>query len=728
MATSKLITDALTKATSDDKVASGLTIIKPDPPRRFLALDDWGEAAISPEEFDNLRREVLLSDFPKFNTDLDEAITRACHLLFALVESGGLCVNNPQQVLPEIKIDTPAAIFGYLKQPVGRRKQDDQFSRREEDDEEGEAVAVRQPLHPLGANHLLSFTYYRRKIDEATDGENLLPDLPSTLRELRKQTTLEWLAGYAKTPKWSLIFNHWLKEKISVLRNEKPVNQTLALDWNDVRSIALWRLLEKERFPLLLAYRQRKLTVTNLPEKKMQSLLLGKEPKFGKEKRLVADDADDSVELMAGDEELPKGFRLVRDFLNVLLTDGYNRTRAVEQNKAFSDLPEIKDDNTSDLRHLMLWFLSLTNENLALRTVFSYGQIVVRFLEEIYPNRFADVTTSDVAGYLDNTCGSPNTVRSVRTDLRKFKEFLEKSKLPVPAVNWNSADLKAFEQGRERDILSEAEYQNVRRAVLAKIQKDDFADRAEEVVLLTLLRRCGLRVGEASWLVGGNLHGRSELRLRVPKSKTRTGTNRLIPIHLLLDEAELQELKDFFESKKLEDESLRFLFIDESGERTKAARLGVKAENILRRAGLGGETAHGLRHALASALFAALYLKSCIDAAPNRFTEILRKFCRPEIEEAAATHPYHIQLILGHADLFVTFDRYIHLVEIAVWHALESWKTQGESEKIQRKFAAKLLRIDDQQLKSKLLKTNLTDDLSLPEINKMLIERLKRVK
>jgi hypothetical protein len=418
MATSKLIIAALTKATRDEKVVSGLTIIKPDPPRRFLALEDWGEAAISPEEFEKLRREVLLSDFPKFNTDLDEAITRACHLLFALIESGGLCVNNPQQILPEIKIDTPPAIFGYLKQPVGRRRQDDQFSRREEDDEEGEAVAVRQPLHLLGANHLLAFTYYRRKIDAATDGENLLPELPLTLRELRKQTTLEWLVGYSKPPKWSLIFNYWLKEKISVLRNEGSVNQPLAVDWNDVRSIALWRLLEKERFPLLLAYRQRKLTVTNLPEKKMQSLLLGKEPKFGKEKRLVADAAD-SVELMAGDEELPEGFRLVRNFLNLLLADGYKRAQAVAQNKAFSDLPGIKDDDNPDLRHLLLWFLSLTEENLSLQTVFSYGQIVVRFLEEIYPNRFADVTTSDVAGYMDNTCGSPNTVRTVRTDLRK---------------------------------------------------------------------------------------------------------------------------------------------------------------------------------------------------------------------------------------------------------------------------------------------------------------------
>ncbi len=721
MANSKSTTAALTKAINDEKVARGLTVIKRDPPRRFLALDDWSEAAISSEEFEELRQEVLLTDFPKFITEWDEAITRACYLLFALIESGGLCINNPQQVLPDIKIDTPAAVFGYLKQPVGRRKQDDPFTRQKEDnDEEGEAVAVRQPLHLHGANHLMAFTCYRRIVHKAIEGGNLLPELPLTLRELKKQTTLVWLADYGKPPKWSLIFNRWLKEKIHVLRKNNSVSQTPAVDWNDVRLIALWRLLEKERFPMLIAYRQRKLTVTNLPEKKMQTLLLGKEPKFGKEKRMVVD-ADDADELMAEDEELPKNFQLVRDFLNLLLADDYKRKQAVEQNKTFSDLPQIKNDHNPDLKHLLLWFLSLTKANLSLQTVYSYGQIVIRFLEEIYPTKFADVTTSDVAGYIDNTCGSPNTVRSVRNNLRRFKEFLEKNKLPTPVINWNSADLKAFEQGRERDILSEAEYQNVRQYVLAE-SLNKSSNHAEELILLTLLRRCGLRVGEASWLVASNLYGRSELRLRVPKSKTRTGTNRLIPIYLLLDETELKELKDFFQLKKLKDEPSRYLFIEESGERTKAARLGVKAENILKKAGLGGETAHGLRHGLASALFASLYLKSCNGLPPNRFTEILKKFCREDIEKLVVSHPYHIQLILGHADLFVTFDRYIHLVELAVWHAVESCKAQKQSEYIQKKFAEKLLKFDEPQFKPNILKMKLTDDLPLSDINILLVE------
>lgn len=123
---------------------------------------------------------------------------------------------------------------------------------------------------------------------------------------------------------------------------------------------------------------------------------------------------------------------------------------------------------------------------------------------------------------MNNTCGSPNTVRGVRAALVLFAEFLERNGLPYPRqIDWESRELKAFERERERDIVTEAEYQTVRNcaAVDERVSPDQ---KLENLVLLTFLRRCGPRVSEASWLDSDNLLGLTECRLLVSRSKTRS--------------------------------------------------------------------------------------------------------------------------------------------------------------------------------------------------------------
>lgn len=153
----------------------------------------------------------------EYETGTDEVIVRSCLLLFALVESGGLCVAHPERMLPKVKLDRRAALLGYLRQPGknaetakntviptteteangsaqisvdnvdaenpaneepaapgAERKNDEEI---EPDEEE---IGMRQPLHLLGRNHLLAFTYFRLKIQKETDGKSLLllPALP----------------------------------------------------------------------------------------------------------------------------------------------------------------------------------------------------------------------------------------------------------------------------------------------------------------------------------------------------------------------------------------------------------------------------------------------------------------------------------------------------------------------------------------------------------------------
>ena len=699
-----------------------------------MALKDWSETELKQEEFDALRKEVLNADFPKFNAVHDEIITRACHLLFALVESGGLCVNQPQRILPKIKLNRRMAVAGYLNQPVGRKKEinDLQNGGPEKNDavktaaadETGEEVAVRQPLHLLGANQLLSFTYYRRKIDEALEGDLLLPELPSDFKYIKSEITLDWLSDFKGVPVWSRIFDYWLKKKIALLRKEKF--SEIKVSWNDVKEIALWRLLEKERFPLAVAYRQRKVTTTNLPESKMQRIFAGASIGYEKSQHLFKEKTE-GADLITGDEELPGEFKNVREYLDRLIAEGCDREKVItEIDKLLSSGGR---KAVSDTKHTLEWFLQMLQvKKLSLQTVYSYGQIVVRFLEELYPVKFHEINTSDVAGYIDNTCGSPNTIKNVRGTLKRFTKFLKNNKLPAPSIEWNSKTLKAFEQGRERDVLTEEEYQKIRKHLLDQYALDKSAENLKDVILLTLLRRCGLRIGEVSWLTAEDFWGMGQMQLKVPRSKTKTGAKRLLPLYLLLDAEELSEVNEFIKQIKGNSStaSTNFLF-EENEKQTAAAKLGVRAERILRKAGFRGETAHGLRHALATSLFALLYLETTTHLATNRFTEVLQKFCPPNQQTSFIKHPYHIQLILGHADLFVTFDRYIHLVEIAVWHLVENTRLQPSTETLSPHSVANILRKDHEHLKIEWLKQNLPDEINLVKINDLLLKRIRRL-
>ena len=735
-----------------------------DPPLRYLALADWGDLDILQAEFDALRRIVLENEVPKFQTTLGELMTRTCHLLFALVESGGLCSPHPERLIERLRIDIGATLGGYVRLPARENRATAHSMEGEKTDDEEKSQSTlgpRQHLYALGHDHLLAFVYYRIRKHGATDGDRLLPVLPQSIHELRNSSLsdLPWIKGFTGRITWRRIIRFWLNRQVSAIRGEES-----KVSWENVRTLALWRLLSRERRPLLVAARQNLFTTSPLPEAKINDLLTYSQVQYRKtgrkpEEKLKAS-MDDEIETIsttdelttitdfAADEEvMPSetelGFATVRRFLHSLLDDNITRAFVVEEAGKLINSTALVYTANDDLRRLLSWTqVLLSGKRLALRTIHDYGNRVLRVLYELAPRSFAELNTDDVADYLDNTCESPNTVRTVRNTLREFDAYLIKNRFTEDGhVIWSDRSLLAYEQYHGRDVLTENEYQAVRRVVIESSSLPDEL-KLRRLSLLTLLRRCGLRSSEASWLTADNVLGLTERRLHVLRSKTRAGRRRMLPLYLLLDDEEMDQLCQFIQMRREQGGERAFLFADDEGERTRSANIGREIEILLREGGVRGETAHGLRHALASALFAAWWLERTsedrVSGAQAEHSEVgeswarraLRLHCRPGIDARAVNHAYHIQLLLGHADLRVTFDRYIHLVDLAVADAVwrfEHGQCEDDRERMKLSAAARLAGMDIKQLRSSIPENKRTSsEVTLMRLNDVLSGRLLR--
>jgi AraC-like DNA-binding protein len=186
-----------------------------------------------------------------------------------------------------------------------------------------------------------------------------------------------------------------------------------------------------------------------------------------------------------------------------------------------------------------------------------------------------------------------------------------------------------------------------------------------------------------------------------------------------------------------------FLCKANKGEKARAVNIGREIEILLRNGGVRGETAHGLRHALVSALFAAWWLECTSEDRTSGTQEeqskvgeswarrALRMHCRPGIDARAVNHAYHIQLLLGHADLLVTFDRYIHLVDLALADAIwmfEHGQCEDNQERMKLSVAARLAGMDIKQLRSSIPENKRTNsEVTLMRLNDVLSGRLLRL-
>lgn len=749
-------------------------------PLRMLALDDWGTADITPSEYLALRRIVICDGFPPCASAIGTMISLSCHLLFALVESGGACGSSPENTIERMRIDTEAALRGYVRLP----ERVSRVYRKEADSEANPVVKAakstagpRQHLHSAGRAHLLAFIYQRMKKDGARQGDPLLPPLPLTSKALRSVLGRDhaWLVeDLTGKVSWRRVFGRWLRHQVSILRGE-----AVKVSWRSVRTHALWDLLRRERRPLFIAARQTLLQTAPMPDAKINIHCDYGEPRYGKtEKTLldsnkltIPDSAGERGHLLAERDEKTSAlddalltplveaattpaelatekrmddrsgyasnadYVVVRELLMMLRAEGIKKAEFVRAARALaggSTANKLGVPVDHDLRHLLRWIAALLSgtKKKAFTTAQSYGALALRALHEIAPKRFTHVTTLDIGEYIDNTCDNPNTVRATRNALRRFHEFLVINGLAEEGrVHWQDARLLAYEQFRERDCLTEAEYARVRSTLNASdISK---ADKLRAAVLLTMLRRCGLRTVEASHLRVRDIHGVVERRLEVTRSKSRAGRRRLLPLYLLLDDAELGELDDFVVSRREHGGAEAYLFVDTAGVRSPSADLGREAERYLRAGGVEGETAHGLRHAFASALFAGWWLNEVADRSTTSggwARRALRAYCRLDVESRAVTHAYHIQLLLGHADLRVTFDRYIHVLDLAVADAVWMHEHRSDAPRIVLTAAAQLAGMQLKQLRYELHLTGSSiTEIPMNDLENLLRERLVRL-
>lgn len=248
---------------------------KSDTPLRFLALPPLHKSAkISLADFDRLRGAVIADDTiarilrRKHETSSAEIIVRACHLLFALVESGGLGAGAPEREIIRLRINVVKARYGMV-QPVSTRapNQKTENSKPAEEDfavvgddlnsaasaAEAEMLpflnqGLRQPLYALGRLHLNSFIRLRINKQKACDGESrLLPELNISGADLKEiVVNLPWLESLPNKSKitWERVFRHWLRQHLLIL-----CNKTEKVNWSDVARLAAWHVLPRERYP-----------------------------------------------------------------------------------------------------------------------------------------------------------------------------------------------------------------------------------------------------------------------------------------------------------------------------------------------------------------------------------------------------------------------------------------------------------------------------------------------
>lgn len=759
------------------KLEQAFAIRGTDPHFRQLALPPLYEVTpeVTLEEFDWLCRTVWESrslldvqTYPRKDS-VAETIVRACLLLFALVESGGLCLPHPERELGKLKIDAEAALLGHLR-----------WASVDDESKGAAALGPRQHLSVLGRIHLQTFAYYRRAKGKAAPDDFLLPGLPETLAELKAETVkvLPWLKKLAGKVTWENIFNSWLNYQIREIRNDKK--ETRSVSWRNVVDLALWRILQRERHVLLVAARSQRIRTAPLPEKRLrellenasQSVFTGKVRAATSEgedlseisSETVSEDANETSADTAAANERSENFELallpgvptaddksvqqsiletafsnVSQWLVTLRAEKVDSSEAVAAARVLINSVELQAAAAKDLRDLLMWSAHLIETgDKEFSTVYTYAGRIIRAFYAVPDKTFGDWETEDVADFLEGY-EMPNTINTARNTLRAFDEFQNAgSPSLLGRINWRKHSLRASEIFRERDILRESEYGQVREAV----RQDESLtpnERTRKLALLTLLRRCGLRVIEAAYLTPACFFNLTQWQLSVLRSKTRAGKGRLLPLYYLLDEAECEQLREFVEKRFKEGGRDAPLFIQSDGITiTLAAQLGRETEKMLRAAGFVGETAHGLRHGFATAIFSAWWLLLTAEMSEkgideNDFRKVLREFTRPEIEGRAVAHASQIALLMGHADARVSFDRYIHTLDLASADAVHRFEIQSPEltkEGFKNTIAFTLLGISENDLNPILDEKEIKPKSFIPwrTMEEIAVSRLKDLK
>ncbi len=477
---------------------------------RRLALEDWANLkGLSPVRFAALLKRLSFDSIIQYPSYEAALIERACSLIFMLVGTGGACVPGHIKLIEQLRIDTSAALLGFLRWPP--RRLNKKFGSKH-----NRIAGPRQFLHQLGRLHLKAYITFRlgSQAYHAQEGDLLLPPLS---RELVKKAaqSLTWLQGFPRRITWSWVYRTWLQYQPSTcnrLAHTADIDLASA-SIQPLTEMALWHLLSHEPALLLEARRGRLLTAP-LPNDHLahflpQPLLSGMGAKQGAAS-LTKQSATDQIgtvldSLMAppqayGEEatvdsretysesefesiedldedlfdsrpESDPGIKVIRGWLrnavdqNGLDCEVANEAGSLLRNDLFCG------SSSNDLRLILKWMIAKLeqpkhgNRRNHLSSIFSNTTRLLTVLEGLDPLQLTQLATLDLAAFLDDYA-TANTAKAYKAAVRAFYGFLIKERL----VSENQIDFKSpslyFSEGyRERTLITEEEFQRVLAAV-----------------------------------------------------------------------------------------------------------------------------------------------------------------------------------------------------------------------------------------------------------------------
>ena len=478
---------------------------------------------------------------------------------------------------------------------------------------------------------------------------------------------------------------------------------SLEITWKELAKLSAWRLEEFDRFSIFTSIRRNLFQTTSLPEQKFFDINHANSLNFTRSRKFVSDSVTSaggsvisqslpsaSTSFNLDDEDLSEDILFKKSFAEgekisvtgkefayvakIINEIGKNKTGKKGARRFLqTELKKLKANrlNNRDLEELLIWAEAKLASN-DRSSVFTYSSRIQRALFAMPGTNFSGLTTDDIEQYLDNYTTTAS-IENVFSSLKQFDNHLINKGLAAPGhIDWASKSLKFKTFVTIRDIITEAEFIQICETLLAS-ESVSSAEKQRNYCLLLLLRRCGLRSGEAAALTVQNFSKNNNTQLNITDTKTRAG-RRSLPLYLLMSKEELDFIKDYLKVKASASNK-SFLFTDEEDLPLNAAKIGRIIERRLSSGGITGETAHGLRHAFANSLLSALWLKISSSAHgnntfPNRFRAAISKFTRIDVEERAVTNENNIRLLMGHADLKVTFERYFHLLELVAADAV----------------------------------------------------------
>lgn len=720
--------------------------------RRLALKNPIDSKLMSPPEITELCRQITTKPLPVYVAVESELISRGCALILLLVAGGGASVAFPVKLIEQLKINPDEAQRGYVRWSVAapRNKKLGRLLGRKAD----KARGPRQFLYGDSQCHLLAFVRFRINRMNAKVGDVLLPPVNKDLLAAARKD-LSWLKSVKGKVTWSSIFRAWMENQLQNFgfKQEKIVGT--------ITEGSLWHLYRHEP-PLLLGARRGNIIVAPLPDKQFLELLPVSSAfsvlETGKKEAFNSIDAEeflensDSAMMFAekgednsSEDERNSASSEIRAFLRRIVDGATSYREAADEAKEMLKIDVFKPLTTKDYYYLLKWLVAKfdfgSGKRKRVTSLQTYAKRLLRLIDAFPDTPFAEITLDDMTLYLSqySTANAAKFYRAVAANFHKY--LRDKEGINVIEIDWKSPRLQFYSGYREQGVITETQFQSALECVGASSRLSPQQMR----IILLLLRRLGLRCAEAAWLTLGDFDGISECRLLIEQSKTRAG-KRALPVYLLLSENEQAELFDFIDERRKisrERQPDAPLFELADGSPVEAAQIGAETTKVLKAAGIEHKTAHGLRHAFATGLVAAWWLRQKEEEFDANQTDnnqesdwarqALKQFARVEVEGRAVEYADDIRLLLGHADLEITFERYVHVIDLITADAVQIAESVNPPKFLSTTVVAALagtsVRAVTERFPSKTRLLPQTQErattIAITEVKKWLVERLR---